>query len=279
MDGNEVERFGLPTRAVPLFLFLHVPKTAGTSLRGVFQQMFAPYLHYFQTQEELAQTDEHMARWRDPAFYDRFLLIGGHVVRNHPAMRAEAAQRRRIYIAVMRDPVRRAVSGYDFARRFAGHPMQAWLADKTLLQAVTTPGPFRDRFVNHQLRYVFATAKPALAERRMHEGNHILAPMEKLEAFVDAVSAISGMPRPPSIPRFNTADKLAGVQVERAEEQKDYALALEALAEANADETRFIETHLRDVVITTSLKPRVLARPARRPALARAETRPPSAAA
>ncbi|MFN3449043.1 MAG: hypothetical protein ACK44F_10135 [Roseococcus sp.] len=273
MDTSPPNPF--PRRTAPLFLFLHIPKTAGSSLRRVLQQMFAPHLHFFTESGELAHTPEHLARWADPAFYDDYLLLGGHVGRNHPVMRAEAARRRRIYISVMRDPVRRAVSGYDFSRRFPRHPMREWLANKTLLQAITTPGPFRDRYVNDQLRYVFGTTNPDLAESRLHEDNHILAPIEKLEAFVDTISAVSGMPRPPAVPRLNTAVDLSDAGIERAEEQPDYPLALEAIAEANAEEARFIERHLRDVLVTTCRKPWLMeeARGASRPAARRAAAR------
>lgn len=221
-------------------------------MRRAFQGMFNSHLHYFTENAELAHTPENLARWQDDAFYNRYLLLGGHVARAHPVVRAEKLQRRKIYISVVRDPVKRAVSGYDFSRRFPNHPMLEYLADKTLFQAVTTPGLFRDRYVNDQLRYIFGTTKPAVAERVLHEGNHILAPMEKLEEFIDTVSAVSGLPRPPSLPRINVAADYAGPAIERAEEQPDFQLALEAIAEANVAETRFIAKYIKDVIVTTS---------------------------
>ena len=244
----------MPAAVVPLFLFLHIPKTAGSSLRFVLSNMFGPYHHFVTKAEEIKPTPENEKAWADPASYNRFLLLGGHVLRGHPMMNPKIA-RRRIYLSVFRDPVKRAVSGYDFSRRFEGHPMREELADRTLLQAITMPGMFRTRYINDQLRYVFNTTNPNRALAALREGNYILAPMEKLEGFVDAVSAISGLPRPAAIPRRNKADELDNPNIQRAAEQPDYEEALTAIAEANAAEIRFIRTHIRDVVVTHDLRP------------------------
>jgi hypothetical protein len=245
----------VPARLVPLFVFLHVPKTAGSSLRLAMSQMFGPHLRFFTRNEELARTPENEALWADPAFYNRHLLIGGHVRRNHPVVEPTHIGRRIIYISMFRDPVKRAVSGYDFSRRFPDHPIRDFLADKTLFQAVTTPGPFRDRYVNDQIRYVFGTPRPKKAAEVLRAGNYIVAPMEKMEEFFDALSAISGLPRPQKLPRVNTSNQLDEHRIEKASEQPDYEDALTALAEANADEIAFLKEHLTDVVVTTSLRP------------------------
>lgn len=245
----------VPARLVPLFVFLHVPKTAGSSLRLAMNGMFGPHLHFFTKSEELARTPENEAAWADPSFYNRHLLIGGHVRRNHAVVQPAHLARRIIYVSMVRDPVKRAVSGYDFSRRFPDHPIRDFLADKTLLQAATTPGPFRDRYVNDQMRYVFGTPNPKKAASVLHAGNYIVAPMEKMEEFIDAVAAMSGLARPATLPRLNTSSQLDVAGVEKASEQPDYEEALAALAEANADEIGFINEHLTDVVVTMRRQP------------------------
>ena len=66
---------------------------------------------------------------------------------------------------------------------------------------------------------------------------------------------VSGMPRPPALPRVNTAEAYKGRPVEKAKDQPDYQKALDALAEANAPEIAFLNEHVSDVVVTTSLRP------------------------
>lgn len=245
----------VPARLVPLFVFLHVPKTAGSSLRLAMSRMFGPHVRFFTKSEELAPTPENVAAWATPAFYNRHLLIGGHVRRNHAVVQPAHLNRRIIYVAMFRDPVKRAVSGYDFSRRFPGHPIRDFLADKTLLQAATMPGPFRDRYVNDQMRYVFGSPNPKKAARVLHEGNYIVAPVEKLEEFLDTLAATSGLPRPATPPRLNTSSQLDAAGIQKASEQPDHEEALAALAEANADEIGFINEHLTDVVVTMRRRP------------------------
>lgn len=244
----------VPARLVPLFVFLHVPKTAGSSLRFAMSRMFGPHLHFFRESAELARTPENEAAWATAEFYNRYLLIGGHVWRSHPVVSPSHLGRRIVYVSMVRDPVKRAVSGYDFSRR-TDHPMRDFLADKSLLQAVTTPGPFRNRYVNDQMRYVFGTPDPTAAAAVLHAGNYVVAPMEKMDAFVDALSALSGLPRPADLPRINTSAQLDASGIVKAAEQPDYDEALAAIAEANAAEIAFLRDHLSDLVVTTDLRP------------------------
>lgn len=250
-----IEIDGLPARAVPLFCFLHVPKTAGSSVRWALKWMFGDHARFFRTAEEVAPTEANLAGWRDPSFYNRHLLIGGHVQRSHPIMSPEPPPRRMVYLALFRDPVRRAVSWYDFARRYEGHPLQDELRDRSLLQAVTLPGQFRDRLPDEQMRYAFGTGDPPEAARRLRAGSYIVAPTDRLDGFLDALSAVSGLARPPRVPRRNEAGALDAVPVPLAREQPDYEAALEAIGELCRAETAFLREHVPDVVVTTSLTP------------------------
>lgn len=252
----------VPARLVPLFVFLHIPKTAGSSLRCVLRQMFTPFYHFYQSNEELEKTEENVKSWADPGYYNRYLLIGGHVARAHPLVAAPHLTRRIIYVSVFRDPVERAISWYDFIRRWqngfgTGHPWREMLKDMTLYEALTTQNAFRQRCIHEQLRYVFATTDPRQAEIELHRENYLLAPMSGLEWLIDTLSAVSGLDRPSRLPKMNVSATATATATtaEPAHAQDDYDRAVDLLTETNAQESEFIRQHIRDGVLTTNVRP------------------------
>lgn len=253
-DAPPAQRASLDASA-PLFFFLHVPKTGGASLRLALGQMFYPHFVYLTQNEELKKLPRNLKTWSDPRYYRNYALLGGHIARNHPVVDPKNLARPIVYMSIMRDPVRRVVSFYDFTRRRPAHPMREHTMNKTLLEAVTQPSPFRERCTQDQLRFVFGTKDEDEAERMLQRDNYILAPIEKLEEFLDAVSAASGRPRPPRVPRVNVAAESKKRGLDAAEEQPGYEEALAVIAEMNGPEIRFMERHLKDVLVTYKSAP------------------------
>jgi hypothetical protein len=68
--------------------------------------------------------------------------------------------------------------------------------------------------------------------------SYVLGRVDGLEAFVDAVSAYSGLPRPPFVPRLNIGEDQP--PADSANAQPDIAEARATLADANATEAAFI---------------------------------------
>ncbi len=250
MNQTQIIRPTPPGASSPIFFFLHVPKTGGASLRQSLGRMFYPHFVIYTKGEDLKKNRLNLQKWNGPDFYRNYSLIGGHIPRVHPIVNPTKTARPRVYISLMRDPVKRVVSFYDYVRRRPAHVFRDYLMDKTLLEAFTEPSPFRQRCIQEQLQYVFGTSDEAEAERMLQEDNHILAPIEKMEEFVDAVAAVSGRPRPPRLPPRNVAKEAATGGVPMAHEQPGYEEALAAIAEANAPELRFMERHLKDVLVT-----------------------------
>jgi hypothetical protein len=222
--------FGLEPRLVPLYHFLHIPKTAGTSLNRVFDRMFRA-LVLFTNPGELAG----LVR-ADPAFFHRYLLLTGHIDVRNPA--AEAGVRDNVFLAVFRDPVQRAVSLYDYIRATPDHPLHAELRGLSLLDAVRGSQGFRRVSVNAQLRVVFGGGTMRHVREALQARSYVLGRSDALEDFVDAVARYTGFPRPPDIPRLNTAEDQHGPDPARL--QPGHAQALEDLAEACKNEIGFV---------------------------------------
>lgn len=226
--------FSLEPRLVPLYHFLHIPKTGGTSLNRVFDRMFRS-LVLFTNPRELA-----LAVPGDPAFFHRYLLITGHIDVKNPA--AVAAVRENVFLAVFRDPVKRIISLYDYIRATTGHPLHAVIGDMTLNEAFRTVQAFRTVTVNAQLRTVFGGTSMRHVRESLQSRNYVLGRADALEDFVDAVAQYTGFPRPPMVPWLNTADENPGP--ESAKAQPDHAEAVEAIGEACRAESGFVEQWL-----------------------------------
>lgn len=242
---------GLPLRALPLHVFLHVPKTAGTTCRAVFQQMMGDY--YFTYDQGVHGAKPGVVQpWQSPEFFHRYLMIGGHVGRLHALVRAaRGASRRMVFYGVMRDPVSRAVSFYDYVRKRPRHPVHKEVADRTLAEVVREAATAdRSPWVNWQLFQLFGATDPAGIRQAMEGENYVIGRLEDLSGFLDAVAAVTSIPRPEDIPRENVADTAGPV---RARDQPDFAEAKERLAELNRVETEFMEQHVRPLLLTTSL--------------------------
>lgn len=99
----------------PLF-FLHLPKTAGTSLRELLAVRFAPTEIL-----SLARTDSPERRVEQLAALDRYRFVHGHV----PYAIVERFERRPFVVTMLRDPMERALSAFAHMQRQAPAVAQA----------------------------------------------------------------------------------------------------------------------------------------------------------
>lgn len=247
---------GLPLRALPLFIFLHVPKTAGTSARSVFVSMLGPWYFAFDAAKHRREPGE-PAVWDEPGFFDNLLMVGGHIGRSHPLVRAARATGRRIVLlAALRDPVRRAVSFYDYVRNRRRHPMHEELISRTLAEVLRdTPPEPRAPWVNTQLMQVFGTVEPEGIDEALASENYVIGRQDAFEAFLDAAAATLHLPRPASVPYDNVAETRKPNAPVPAAQQPDFAEALERLAALNEAETRFLEQRVTPLLTSLSLLP------------------------
>jgi len=131
----------------PLF-FMHIPKTAGTSMRLFLRNQYQPH-HICPA-----------VGWRDvPAIaadLRRYRLVQGHFQFNLLEALAPSTK----ILTILRDPVARTISALRHLRRDPTfHPMHAAARDKTLGQLVRDPGIMAQQR-NVQAAHLCASAPP-----------------------------------------------------------------------------------------------------------------------
>ena len=115
--------------------FLHIPKTAGTSLRELLSCRFAPA-------DILALSGATRARQRAQQLADvaQYRFVHGHV----PYALVDRFPRRPFVVTLLRDPLDRAVSAfYDMqrqARMLAPSPMPGWAVPRGRATTPRRPG-------------------------------------------------------------------------------------------------------------------------------------------
>jgi hypothetical protein len=249
--GPEIEHIiPVPACVVPLFVFLHIPKTAGTTMRGLFNEIFGPYFHLFSTGQDTQADESGLRPFQQPGYFDNIMLLAGHFHRNHAVVRAITG-RRIVFVSVMRDPVKRVVSHYDYIRRMPQHRLYAEVRDRTLLQAFSAPGEFRHACENEQMRIMFGPKAATTYEATLRTNNYIIGTLENLAEVSRAVSTLSGMPPVDEVPRYNQIEELGGEQIVRAKDQPGFGEAIELIRRANQFEYAFYNRVVEKMIYTT----------------------------
>jgi hypothetical protein len=101
-------------------IFLHIPKTAGSSIRTLLKQNYA-------ADETVGFSgDPQQMRWyagRPVEFKQRYRLVHGHV--SYGVHRGVSSYR---YFTLFRDPIDRHFSDYFFLKRYENHPLHEPIA-------------------------------------------------------------------------------------------------------------------------------------------------------
>ncbi len=103
----------------PLLLFVHVPKTAGSSLNGELQPILSPGHHIFVDYTQLDRRpfnellDEAVESFIERAKARRYRYCTGHIIASHVTRISEALPDVRP-VTLLRDPVSRFVSDYRY---------------------------------------------------------------------------------------------------------------------------------------------------------------------
>ncbi len=129
-----------------ILYFLHIPKTAGTSLIAILESYFDLDSIY---PEKLWQK----LLKKIPRDFTKYKLVRGHFAHNiHQIL-----HKKPVYITMLRDPVERTISQYEHIQHdpIGNNWMSKnFLSQKEMLEDLNNSPEKRDRFTNTQTRYI-----------------------------------------------------------------------------------------------------------------------------
>jgi hypothetical protein len=237
MNAISREKLAGLSQRPPILCFLHLPRTGGTTINRMLKYAFgdravfhADLLDEFCGEAGLAAALA--GHWPiDPAA----LLISGHYGVAHPLVLHST--RPVMIAAILRHPIERLVSLYDYIRGTPDHPEHAALSTLTLNQALDAVPEFAVHCHNAQLRTLFsATDRKGIMEA-LQRYPYLLGRMDALDPFGHRLLGLFGVMLGSPLPRSNERPVLRGVAPART--QADYAMALARLERDNQAELEF----------------------------------------
>lgn len=237
--GTHIMPRGRALEALPLYYFIHIPKTAGTALWKLLGDMFHPFVQFYHVLLEEAGSEQKLAQRlaTDPQVLQSKLLVCGHFSATHPLV--QRAPRRKVLLSVLREPVERAVSFYDHVRSRADHPLHERLRDVSFSRALADCPEFAAQLENHQLRQLFGTVEERGIRRMLSTNNYVIGRYDELPRFIQTVEALTGLKRQSELLTTNVKRLLKGM--ESGADQPDFPEVAEELRRRNAAEIAFYE--------------------------------------
>lgn len=170
-------------------IFLHIPKTAGTSLRLNMMDVYGD--GYF-------NLTPHQNINPDLTEINKYDAFSGHITIDHPVF---SAFDRNVAVTVLRDPVERVISAYNYLLETDIHPLHE-VALNTPLDEVLKNGdaPGAWGMSNNAVRFLggdLEAAKTSLAAMTM------VGFVENYGAFIDTLNE--------SLPRWNVTENVSNV--------------------------------------------------------------------
>ena len=221
----------------PILCFLHLPRTGGTTINRMLKFTFGDraIFHADLVAEYGGEAGLSAALANDNDVCHGALLVTGHYGVAHPLV--VQAPRPVGIAAILRQPLERIVSLYDYIRGTPDHPEHAALSLLTLNQALDAVPEFAVHCRDAQLRTLFNATDRHGITAALQRYPYLLGRMEALDVFAQRLLATFGRTLGGVLPRFNERPVLAGVAPARS--QADYATALARLERQNRAELEF----------------------------------------
>jgi hypothetical protein len=136
-----------------LWLFLHIPKTAGSSFGTELSVMRPPYRNiHVDYRNQRERFGDQLQRAIDAFIADakriRFRSASGHLQIYHALQIADAVPRCK-FVTFVRDPVARVVSDYRYQRTPDHPPFQEFIEKFPTLQSYVTTAAAQDKMFSH----------------------------------------------------------------------------------------------------------------------------------
>jgi len=158
VSGEEPSHFVCVDHAA--VIFLHIPKTAGTTLNRIIESQYSPFAIYTMDPYRIRATAERFKRLPE-ARRRRFRVVRGHLLYGIHEFLPQGAT----YITMLRDPVARALSAYYFALRRPLNPLHRKIK-KEQLSVEDCLRLFPERH-NLQCRFIAGIKDTAVRDERL----------------------------------------------------------------------------------------------------------------
>ncbi len=172
--------------------FVHIPKTAGSAMRAALVQMLGGWENvlWFDVNATLAEFMD-----ADPQELRKYAIVGGHAAVTH----FEKLPGRKIYSAVLREPVARAVSLFEYIVRGGdtAHPLRSELQDLGLRRALEESDIFRKDITNTQCEMVGGKPTFESAQTSLAANKWIVGTDEAPQQLLDKIARTLGKPSIP----------------------------------------------------------------------------------
>jgi hypothetical protein len=155
--------------------FLHIRKTAGTSIRSVLEKQFdAGQRCPIRSELELRLKVSDQSDWK--TYLTTYRFVGGHYYRIAPLLMEEGYK----VVTILRDPLDRAISAYNHVKNDKRDPLHKIAVELSFREAIAEP-KLAIEFRNSLARYLVGNAG--------HDFNK-LTPEQKVDAALDFLNRI-----------------------------------------------------------------------------------------
>lgn len=178
-----------------MLIFLHVPKSAGTSIRIFLWEALDRERVFWHGEDGFL---EDVIRAKGVEHFERYAAVGGHIMFSHTDLMRLPGEK--LFAAVVRNPLHQVVSHYEFVRNQPAHPYHT---DLPLEKALTSHTAFVQASRNMQCRYIASQHTFANAMKVIKANPFAIGSYDQLDLFVDYICSYLDIPKL-SLPHENT---------------------------------------------------------------------------
>ncbi|MBJ3776075.1 hypothetical protein [Acuticoccus mangrovi] len=200
-----------PPAERPLLIYVHIQKTAGTSMREFLNQLLGKKNIFWHG--ETGSLADLFADGGEAALR-RYTLIGGHFSARHPAL--QALEKPHLFLSMMREPTQQILSHFAYVD---SRPENALHSDRDIAATLADPThPFTEFSKSAQCRMLTGRTKAAPAERVIRRGPYLIGCVERFDDFLNAIDETvrplgALKPKHLNMQRAETRDKLGTPEV------------------------------------------------------------------
>ncbi|MCF3935984.1 hypothetical protein L1787_21575 [Acuticoccus sp. M5D2P5] len=180
------------------FAYVHIQKTAGTSMRAVLRELFGPQQVFWHGEDGILK-DAVEAQGED--FFERYRLVGGHFDAVYPTVCAP--NRPLMILGMTRDPFEQIISHYEYVYHRPENPLHT---TEPLIDLLEADARFAQHSRNIQCRMLSAKPRARDAMTYLTRRPCLLGTVPASQAFVDTLADILNKPTR-ALPRINAGSK------------------------------------------------------------------------